>query len=452
MAGFYSCDNDVPEIPVEPELPADTIPATPTDTVPADTVPAGSDPVETCHFFMDESHDYYWHGGNTGRITITYPISAGQDIVIGDETERGTLITFKGGEFDLNTIPGNPANGIVQVPGPLLGYRDITLTFPDSVCKIENDFYQLYVTYKKSGDDYYFHTNYLIKNFLEHIGKWDFWGDWDSKNWIVTLPVKGLEPLSYKSSPFIVDWETSAWDNTLPFTPSDFLRCILNTPNMSSEEYGLGTFRNGDFSFTQLYMLLVSYLKVRYECGEVQFSTIGCGSMFRLHTFSCEPLSGDCAMYYINPARMFKASNKNVADMYQMTMDTPKYKEWLSQILLSLSPELADGIKINSSITEVTTGDESVDLWEQRFADEELAKRFVKAILYPLLNDESNRERLIEWFTKNPSTRDYAAQLTTLVKQIDTLLESTTKMEFGFSRTSDTSKEYHDKVYDAVHN
>ena len=71
--------------------------------------------------------------------------------------------------------------------------------------------------------------------------------------------------------------------------------------------------------------------------------------------------------------------------------------------------------------------------FKMSFADQKLAKAFMKALMLPLLKDKANYDRLLEAWRADEVIAPYFENLKYLVDNLETLLENTTEINFGWS-------------------
>ena len=75
------------------------------------------------------------------------------------------------------------------------------------------------------------------------------------------------------------------------------------------------------------------------------------------------------------------------------------------------------------------------------FADAELSKSFLKALLLPLLKDDGNYNRLMDAWKMDEATNPYFDDLKYLVDNLEEMLDNTTDIKLGWSYSKGATTE-----------
>lgn len=302
------------------------------------------------------------------------------------------------------------------------------------------------------------------------------------KYMVQLAPVKS-NTLGYLSIPYTLEWDSSAYPEDLRETisPETFIQTLLYTPFLNEKDYGFDRVSNDPYisissllgrigcvwRFDKYYYDGLLRPKLSSICNqsnkESYFPEI---KHYIYPPFLGLFLSGmtdSSLMLSIDPGELFsikipKEFNIFGYDPYYPTPElkyyvsynyydsgTPAMYALLSQLLLAVSPQHVEGIKMNYTV------DEAKNEFRFGFADPSLSLAFLKNLILPLLSSETNRNRLLNNLKADTSTAPYIDQFTTLINNIDELFASTTQSEFGWIFSTKYTKDDMKSLYEYLY-
>lgn len=261
--------------------------------------------------------------------------------------------------------------------------------------------------------------------------------------------------LKYISSPFILNWNSTSYPDELRETisPVDFLQLILNTNFFDATPYGfetsnlisIGTLlsrissiiklegnNNGD-PLTRIQLLIGTIPQFPLNMSVEDYLPI---NSFKENPFYISGMTPTTFLLNVDPKALSSISvpkeikfieyeNELLRIPSYYTSATPDMYRLLSNLMLTLSPENADGILMNYYFDD--------NSFSFSFAEEELSLQFLKTLILHFISEPYLKQNLIKQWENDPSLKPYLSDLTELLENIDVLFENTSNVSFGFS-------------------
>ena len=439
-----------------------------------DMVNKDSDPVlriENRTFSSEDVYletSYYSHGSVIDQVKMRP-----QDklVVTANENNEG-YITFTSDDFDLSDVTGIPKTGKlprlsflkfgkdVSIPATFVPCSDnsfscdceldtlgmhISLSLYFIEGKVRGKYYQ----YSKSSESDYFYSNI----------NWTMYDEPNSESYnFMDIPMRD-EGLHYASFPFIISWDSATYPDDIrsKIAPVDILHAILDTPFLRGDDYGFN--ESGDI------LLSISTLAGRLCSGLLFYDLhnsplqinptiswysnffkssdgvyIGYGSfdsqmrVYDIKNTTFKIFIDPQGLFTINvPKTLTVNSSDGFSELTCYPTDTLMMKTFVYNLISAVSPANVDGILMNYEFGGPDDEYGKPTKFKMSFADQKLAKAFMKALMLPLLKDKANYDRLLEAWRADEVIAPYFENLKYLVDNLETLLENTTEINFGWS-------------------
>lgn len=395
-------------------------------------------------------------------------LSPGQTAEFSLNDDGSYTLTLKGTEFDLSSVENNPCGGIVEVPGPVLGMRECS--FPVSVVKKEDkNGYTFSGTFKNDAIEFIaegtiqkeqikFNNSTIVEQAFmpdaPKIGDYFYYYTWLTERSGYTDDIAEASTF-----PFLYEWETSEnpFGEGYKTTMSDVLQAILDAPFLSLKDYGFEKANPDIVSPATLYSSFVTGISIKsygkthataisLSLANASSETMAEGGTFYLpsflfhrDTFIILPVSNSKIRLFINPGYLFDikfdyadytGSVFNDAS-YTIPVNTPATFSVLSNIISALSPDNANGLEMDYSYS--LSADTEKGNLAFTFADTTTALKFLKAFLLPLIENDANKTSLADELSRNPLFKDADIDVASFIEGLPKLLDSTTKLKFGFN-------------------
>lgn len=447
----------------------------------------------------------YHHGG---VIDFEYDLPEGVIIDIFNDGDNKGRLVFRTEPFDLSNVSGNNIGGIVPRPS-YFGFGE-ELVFPMKFIaskdgdkfKGEKSVYdargvEISVSADISKDktlvDFYIRDAKVFNDYHNEISIWGGMDDFNDPmtGLVLNIPERNGS-YKYINSPFFIEWssETYPEDIKSEIAPEDFLQILLNTPFLLEEEYGFCRGLNAQISIGDLIGRIGSVI-------EFPMNTVFLQSMKFAIAPLCKDLSSDKIVdlqypyfpYYVSssysggspfgicdltessfsvsvdPLALFniriskslspKSDSSDPylwAEMSYYDSATRAMNAFLSNVILALSPENANGIPMNYTILTHDEGASDLSHFVATFVRQDMSLKLLDGIILPLLRDDGNKERLIEALSADEYASPYLKTLTMLIDQLDTLFAETTDIKFGFSYSWGTTAQSQDALVEMKYN
>ena len=434
---------------------------------------------------------YYSHGSWTEQVEMR-PYD--RLVVTANENNEG-YITFTTDDFDLETVPGISANDKLPRLSFLKFGKEASLpvTFvPNSnkvfkydenghvveektsryscECKLDTLGMRISLSLRfidgKVKGTFYQYTYPFDNNIYNSIDwHWVYDNTAVSHN-IADIPVRD-KGLHYESSPFILSWNSSLYPDNIKeeISAEDFIQTLLNTPFLSESIYGFESSGESLISISMLICRLcsglyfydsssssfhpeISWYAVSENLWDGSYPFVVAPESFKTNMNVCD-IKNSTFRLFIDPQGLFKIripkkmspNSDGIRVPYYYAADTPAMKMLVYNLIKAVSPANVNGILMNYEFFGPVDKRNKATKFRMTFADAELSKSFLKALLLPLLKDDGNYNRLMDAWKMDEATNPYFDDLKYLVDNLEEMLDNTTDIKLGWSYSKGATTE-----------
>lgn len=363
------------------------------------------------------------------------------------------LLTSWADDLDLSSIQGNPING--KVACPCMFIRPDKLNLKGTLRELIGR-YQFKATGRtdntgsNASNSFYDAVIYpdsvvLQAHEVEYIDNYGL--GYDPSLWMLCLG-KISDPDDYNSihSPFHIRMEIR--EDGQAMDVSEYIESILSASFIKSSDFGFSDSGAEYISLDRIYQRLgcITDKLMNYRCKFYHLSPDGNGKITNKLSFAVNTFSylwrrdGKSFYLFVDAHSMFDDIWMNPAagekGIYAQT-PTPKNMALLSNVLLALTPQTADGIPMKFDVTKtgLLDGIENDSEYSYYFEDMGTAVKVLKAIIGTILEKEEDKLRLFEVVSKNYDNEDKFQDFKYFVNNIDDVFDKTVTLEFGSNYT-----------------